>query len=47
MTPSTQPQAAKHKPQPPKANSPVKAVAQPRPAGLSHEEMRHIIKIIG
>jgi hypothetical protein len=47
MSTSTQSQPPKHKPQPQKDSPLIKAVAKPQPSGLSREEIRHIIEVIG
>lgn len=47
MSAITQSQSSKHKPQPSKDARLVKVVAKPQPSGLSREEMRHIIEMIG
>jgi len=47
MSTSTQHQLPKHKPQPPKVTPPAKAAAKSEPSRLSHEELRHIIEMIG
>jgi hypothetical protein len=47
MSTSTQSQSPKHKPQAPKDTPLIKAATKPQPSGLSREEIRHIIEIIG
>ncbi|QRM34136.1 hypothetical protein [Microvirga sp. VF16] len=47
MSTSTQTQLPKHKPQPSKDTQQIKAAAKPQPSGLSREEIRHIIEMIG
>jgi hypothetical protein len=46
MSTSTQSQPPKHKPRSSKV-TPLKAVAKPQSSGLSLEEIRHIIEVIG
>ncbi|WP_162820682.1 hypothetical protein [Microvirga calopogonii] len=47
MSTSTQPQLPKHKPQPSKDTLRIKEAAKSQPSGLSREEIRHIIEMIG
>jgi hypothetical protein len=47
MATSTQAQLPKHKPQPPKDAQRIKAAAKLQRSGLSREEIRHIIEMIG